>query len=102
MRGGGAGKDGSVSGGPGCMPIGRGRSGGGVRPRPVSGLRGEGGGVLPRGQERAGHWWWYWMQQGAEDGLRFVWRHMICHLQSKQFGAMFLTNHQLNSELATY
>ena len=25
-------------------------------------------------QERAGHWWWYWKRQGAEDGLRFVWR----------------------------
>ena len=56
MRGGGAGEggrpeeeDGSVDGGPGCMPIGRGRSGGGVRLRPVSGMRGEGGGVVPRG-----------------------------------------------------
>ena len=28
------------------MPMGRGRSGGGVRLRPVSGIRGEGGGVL--------------------------------------------------------
>ena len=28
------------------MLIGRRRSGGGVRPRPVSGIRGEGGGVL--------------------------------------------------------
>ena len=34
-------EDGSVSGGPGCMPIGRGRSGG-VRLRPVSGMRGGG------------------------------------------------------------
>ena len=33
-------EDGSVGGGPGCMPIGRGRSGGGVRLRPVSGMRG--------------------------------------------------------------
>ena len=61
VRGGGAGKDGaaveedgSVSGGPGCMPIGRGRSGGGVRLRPVSGMRGEGGGVLPRGAGASG------------------------------------------------
>ena len=49
----------SVHGGPGCMPIGRGRSGGGVRLRPGSGMRGEGGGVV---------------LTGAEDGLRFVWR----------------------------
>ena len=62
MRGGGAGdsrrpeeEDGSVDGGAGCMPIGRGRSGG-VRLRPVSGMRGEGGGVVPRREERAGHW----------------------------------------------
>ena len=42
------------------MPIGRGRSGGGVRLRPVSGMRGEGGGVLPRGAGASGHWWWCW------------------------------------------
>ena len=61
MRGGGAGdsgrpeeEDGSVDGGPGCMPIGRGRSGGGVRLRPVSGMRGEGGGVVPRGAGASG------------------------------------------------
>ena len=61
MRGGGAGtdgaaveEDGSVNGGPGCMPIGRGRSGGGVRLRPVSGMRGEGGGVWPRGAATSG------------------------------------------------
>ena len=36
------------------MPIGRGRSGGGVRLRPVSGMRGEGGGVLPRGAGASG------------------------------------------------
>ena len=60
MRGGGAGKDGaaveedgSVSGGPGCMPIGCGRSGGGVRLPPVSGMRGEGG-VLLRGAGTSG------------------------------------------------
>ena len=55
-RAGGAavGKDGSVGGGPGCMPIGRGRSGGGVRLRPVSGMRGEGGGVLLRGAGASG------------------------------------------------
>ena len=41
--------DGSVGAEPGCMPIGRGRSRGGVRLRPVSSIRGEGGGVLPRG-----------------------------------------------------
>ena len=46
----------------------------------------------PEGQERAGHWWWYWKRQGAEDGLRFAWRasfygtqwqqHPVpCHLQ---------------------
>ena len=40
--------------GPGCMPIGLGRSGGGVRLRPVSGMRGEGGGVLPRGAGTSG------------------------------------------------
>ena len=61
MEGGGVGEgggpveeDGSVSGGPGCMPIGRGRSGGGVRLRPVSGMRGEGGGVVPRGAGASG------------------------------------------------
>ena len=55
MRGGGAGtdgavveEDGSVNGGPGCMPI------GGVRLRPVSGMRGEGGGVWPRGAGTSG------------------------------------------------
>ena len=47
MRGGGdgegggvAGEDGSLCGGPGGMPMGRGRSGGRVRPRPVSGIPG--------------------------------------------------------------
>ena len=60
MRGGGAGEggrpeeeDGSVDGGPGCMPMGRGRSGGGVRLRPVSRMRGEGG-VVPRGAGASG------------------------------------------------
>ena len=43
-----AGEDGSLGGGPGCMAMGRGRSGGGVRLRPVSGMRGEDGGVLLR------------------------------------------------------
>ena len=59
MRGRGAGdggrpeeEDGSVDGGPGCMPIGRGRSGGGVRLQP--GMRGEGGGVVPRGAGASG------------------------------------------------
>ena len=47
-------EDGSDSGGPGCIPIGRGRSGGGVRLRPVSGMRGEGGGVVPRGAGASG------------------------------------------------
>ena len=47
-------EDGSVSGGPGCIPIGRGRSGGGVRLRPVSGMRGEGGGVVPKGAGASG------------------------------------------------
>ena len=47
-------EDGSVGRGPGCMPIGRGRSGGGVRLRPVSGMRGEGGGALPRGAGASG------------------------------------------------
>ena len=53
MRGGGdgegggvAGEDGSLCGRPGGMPMGCGRSGGGVRLRPVSGIRGEGRGVL--------------------------------------------------------
>ena len=64
MRGGGdgegggvAGEDGSlcgVCGGPGGMPMGRGRSGGGVRLRPVSGIRGEGGGVLLMGAGASG------------------------------------------------
>ena len=61
MRGGGdgegggvAGEDDSLCGGPGGMPIGRGRSGGGVRLRPVSGIRGEGGGVLLMGAEASG------------------------------------------------
>ena len=36
------------------MPIGRGRSGGGVRLRSVSGIRGEGGGVSPRGAGASG------------------------------------------------
>jgi len=36
------------------MPIGRERSGGGVRLRSVSGMRGEGGGVVPRGAEASG------------------------------------------------
>ena len=40
---------GAGTGGPEGMPIGRGRSGGGVRLRSVSGIRGEGGGVFPRG-----------------------------------------------------
>ena len=61
MRGGGVGEDGapveedgSVSDRPGCIPIGRGRSGGGVRLRPVSGIRGEGGGVVPKGAGASG------------------------------------------------
>ena len=36
------------------MPIGRGRSGGGVRLRPVSSMRGEGGSVVPRGAGASG------------------------------------------------
>ena len=44
------------------MPIGRGRSGGGVRLRPVSGIRGEGGGVVPRGRS----------ERGTGDGTRSV------------------------------
>ena len=31
----------------------------------------------PEGQEQAGHWWWYWRRQGAENGLRFVWRFIL-------------------------
>ena len=53
MRGGGerkgggvAGEDDTLCGGPEGMLIGRRRSGGGVRLRPVSGIRGAGGGVL--------------------------------------------------------
>ena len=58
VRGGGVRKDaveeaGSVSGGPGCMPKGRGRSGGGKRLRPVSGMRGEGGFFFFAGAVRA-------------------------------------------------
>ena len=49
-----AGEDGSLCGGPGGMPMGRGRSGGGVRLRPVSGIRGEGGGVLLMGAGASG------------------------------------------------
>ena len=40
--------NGSDSGGSGGIPIGRGRPRGGERLRPVSGMRGEGGGVVPR------------------------------------------------------
>ena len=39
-------EDGSLCGGPEGMPMGRRRSRGGVRLRPVSGIRGKGGGVL--------------------------------------------------------
>ena len=39
----------SVHGRPECMAIGRGRSRGGVRPRPGPGMRGESGGVVLRG-----------------------------------------------------
>ena len=46
--------DGSDRGGPGRIPIGRGRPGGGERLRPVSGMRGEGGGVVPRGAGASG------------------------------------------------
>ena len=49
-----AGEDDTLCGGPGGMPIGRRRSGGGVRLRPVSGIRGEGGGVLLMGAEASG------------------------------------------------
>ena len=73
MRGGGAGtdgaaveEDGSVNGGPGCMPIGRGRSEEeydyGRYPVCVGRVVEYG----PEGQGQAGHWWWYWRQQGAE------------------------------------
>ena len=48
VRGGGVGNDGA---GPGCMPIGRGRSGGGVRLRPVSGVGG----------------WWRIAQRGRSE-----------------------------------
>ena len=61
MRGGGdregggvAGEDGSLCGGPGGMPMGRRRSGGGVRLRPLSGIRREGGGVLLMEAEASG------------------------------------------------
>ena len=61
MRGGGdgkgggvAGEDGTLCGGPEGMPIGRRRFGGGVQLRPVSGIRGEGGGVLLMGAVASG------------------------------------------------
>ena len=46
--------DGSDRHGPGCMPTGRGRPGAGERLRPVSGMRGEGGDVVPRGAGASG------------------------------------------------
>ena len=49
-----AGEDGTLCGGPEGMLIGRGRSEGGVRLRPVSGIRGEGGGVLLMGTVASG------------------------------------------------
>ena len=78
--------------GAGCMPIRRGRSGAGVRLRPASGVRGEGGGVCPRGAGTSGALVVVLGRQGVEDGLRFVWRasfhgtqwqqHPVpCHLQ---------------------
>ena len=39
----------------------------------------------PEGQEQAGHWWWYWKRQGAEDGLRFVWRASFYGTQWQQY-----------------
>ena len=96
MRGGGAGKDGAVADedgsvreGPECMPIGRGRSGGGVRLRPVSGMRGEGGGVLPRGAGASGALVVILEPQGAEDGLRFVWRASFYGTQWQQHPVPF-------------
>ena len=87
MRGGGAGdggrpeeEDGSVDGGPGCMPIGRGRSGGGVRLRPVCGMRGEGGGVVPRGA-------------GASGALVMVLEASGCGRRAKVCLARFILRH---------
>ena len=57
-------EDNSVGGGPGCMLIGRRQSGGGVRQRPVSGVRGKGGGVLLGGTASR-----CWKRQSAEDEL---------------------------------
>ena len=54
-KGGGvAGEDGTLCGGPEGMLIGRRRSREGVRLRPVSGIRGEGGGVLLMGAVASG------------------------------------------------
>ena len=75
-------EDGSVSGGPGCMPIGRGRSGGGVRLRPVSGMRGEGGGVLPRGA-------------GASGALVVVLEAAGCGRRAKVCLARFIRRHSV-------
>ena len=86
MRGGGAGdggrpeeEDGSVDGRPGCMPIGR-RSGGGVRLRPVSSMRGEGRGVVPRGA-------------GASGALVMVLEASGCGRRAKVCWARFILRH---------
>ena len=75
-------EDGSVDGGPGCMPIGRGRSGGGVRPRPVSGMRGEGGDVVPRGA-------------GASGALVVVLEAAGCGRRAKVCLARFIRRHSV-------
>ena len=62
------------------MPIGRGRSGGGVRLRPVSGMRGEGGGVVPKGAE-------------TSEALVMVLEASGCGRRAKVCSARFILRH---------
>ena len=68
------------------MPIGRGRSGGGVRLRPVSGMRGEGGGVLPRGA-------------GASGALLMVLEAAGCGRRARVCLARFILRHAVAATL---
>ena len=66
--------------GPEGMPMGRGRSGGGVRLRPVFGIRGEGGGVLLMGAE-------------ASRALVLVLEAVGCGRRAKIYLARFILRH---------